>query len=295
MVLVELAPDGSILRSREMGEPTSDDFQTSLFATVRSFYRADGTLLIGGQSAAGVSQLDDRCFVMSINDDGGIGFATAMKSGREQGTCNFGALSVAQNGDLVIAGANGIVFANSGLFGVLDENGQLKFSSGFTLGGSSLVMPTFIERLGTTGYIVVGSDAQGANQAGTFVARLDGEGLPLGASSVRPPEVVQVGFPDAFVTKDGGVIFGALADWKDISEGRDLTRFFVGKAFAKDGTLTFNAPSETKVVKIADVAGAKSTLTGEAFSKPFNPVTTTRLARTIRPEDQTVVETVFAP
>ena len=294
MVLVELDEQGLILRSRAFGAPTvsRDEVQREFFTNSEILYRTDGTLLLAGDYTAD-KDAHAVCTILSVADDGALAFANTLSPAH--GTCTFGGLNVSDNTDILVTGNDGNTFENAGVTMVLDANGNPKTSATFQLGGDSLIQPLFISRVSTSGYLVAGSDVQSALQSGQFVVRLDAQGVPLSASSYRPPQGVQLGFLDAYVSKDAGVVLASLADWNDQAEQRDVTRFLTGKAFAKDGSLPFNAASGITTVS-PGISG--NVLTTFAGALPYTlvdvPVTITPTTP-LRAEDVESPDTVFAP
>lgn len=294
MVLVELGSDGVMLRARAFGAPTVPDdlVQQELFTNAQALYREDGSLLLGGDGETGDGE-SSRCHAMAVRDDGAIAFAQSLAPGG--GTCTFGALTSAANGDIIITGNNGNYFDNSGYTIVLGANGKPKSSSGFRLGGGNMLTPLFVSRLSTSGYLIVGRDLVGAGRDGQFVARLDGQGVPLAATSYREPDDVQVGLLDAYVSRDGGVVFAALADWKDLAEQRELTRFLSGKAFVKDGHLAFNEASGLRA-EIPPLSGNTLTTFATKIPYAFTDIPVKLVPKTpLRAEPLPSPETVFAP
>lgn len=190
---------------------------------------------------------------------------------------------------------SGNTYLNSGVTIVLDANGTPKSSAGFQLGGESLLTPLFVSRVSTSGYVVAGHESYSASRYAQFVVRLDARGVPLTAASYKTPEDVELGFLDAYVSKDAGVVFASLADWHVQRDLRDLSRFWTGKAFAKDGALPFNALSEVVTVTPA-VSGSVMVTVAAALPYAFTDVPVTFTPKTpLRAEQQDSPETVFAP
>lgn len=297
MVVVEMTGDGVIRRARAFGAPTasSDEVQKELFSNGQVLYRKDGSLLFGGDGETGTSDPggSSRCHVMAMREDGSIAFAQVLSPG--SGTCTFGALTVPDNEDIVITGNNGTYFGNQGYTIVLDPNGAPKTSAGFQLGGESEILPLYVSRLSTSGYIVAGQDTLSAARDGHFVARLDAQGVPLSTAGYRTPEGIQVGLLDAYVTKDAGVLFASLADWGDLAAQRETTRFLSGKVFAKNGQVSFNAASG---MRMETLEATGNTLTTFATPLPyaFTDVPVKLVPKTpLRAEPLPSPETVFAP
>lgn len=297
MVLVELNADATVLRSRSFGAPTQAiEVQKEFFTNGQALYRPDGSLLLAGESKAG-ADATMHCTVMSVRDDGGIEFANELSPGG--GECNFGGLSISDNADILITGNGGIGYGNVAYTLVTDAQGAAKVSSGFTFGNTSSLRPLFISRVSTSGYLVAGIESYdvyaGSASDAAFLVRLDALGAPLSTASHHAPYGIQLGLLDAYISKDAGVVFASLADWKDQAEGRELTRFFSGKAFAKDGSLPFNAASGiTSVTPAAE--GSTVTLAISPVPYTFVDVPTTFIAKTpLRAEALASAETVFAP
>lgn len=292
MVLVELSSSGDVLRARAYGAPTSSEVQKTFLTAGHGLYRADGSLVIGGEAEDDTADSEAHCFVLGLGDDGAPRFASKVQAGG--GTCAFGALAEAPNGDLLLAGNNGHVFNNVGLLLVLDASGQPKTASTCAFDGQSMVIPTSITRLPSSGYIMAGRDVQSASRDGLFLARLDAQGVPLVAAAVRPPEDVSLGHLDAVLTKDAGLLFGALADWHDLAEQRDLTRFLAGKAHAKDGLLPFASDSGVENFKL-EAKGNTAAPKSSPLTYTFSDVTVTLATTPLKVQPLTPVETVFAP
>lgn len=297
MVLVELDPDGVVLRSRSFGAPTQDvEVQQEFFTNGQALYRADGSLLLGGESKANA---DERmhCTAMSVRDDGTLEFANVFSPGG--GECDFGALAVSDNTDVLLTGNDGNIYGNFAYTLVLAANGTPKSASGFTFGKTSLLHPLFVSRVSTSGYLVAGVDSYdvyaGQSSDAAFVVRLDAQGAPLSAASHHAPYGIQLGLLDAYVSKDAGVVFAGLADWKDQAEGRELTRFFSGKAFAKDGSLPFNAASGiTSVTPATESSAVAITVSPVPYTFADMPIVFTA-KMPLRAEALVSPETVFAP
>lgn len=295
MVLVELDEHGVVLRSRALGPATvpTEETQRAFFTSTEIQYRPDGTLLIGGENTQPDADAKTLCMALSILDDGSIGWANSYAPGG--GECRFGGMSVTDNTDVLLTAHSGNIYGNSGYTIVLDANGTPKSSAAFQLGGDTLLTPLYVSRVSTSGYVVAGHESQSARQYGQFVVRLDAQGVPLTASSYHAPEGVELGFLDAYVTKDAGVLFASLADWRDQAEGRDLARFWTGKAFAKDGTLPFNAASGVSMVT-PTVSGNVLTTFATPLPYRFVDVPVTFTPKTpLRAEPLVSSETVFAP
>ncbi|MDF3065012.1 MAG: hypothetical protein K0R38_613 [Polyangiaceae bacterium] len=297
MVLVELNPDGTVLRSRSFGAATEAVLvQQEFFSNGQALYRADGSLLLGGESRASAAE-NTLCTAMSVADDGDIEFAHALSPGG--GECNFGALAVSDNDDILLTGNSGKSYGNYAYTLVLTADGDPKASSGFTFGSSNLLNPLFVTRVSTSGYLVAGIESYdvlaGETSDAAFVVRLDAEGAALSTASHRAPYGVQLGQLDAYLSKDAGVVFAALADWKDQAEGRELTRFLSGKTFAKDGSLPFNANSGiTTATPTAESVSVK--LTEGPLPYEFADVPVTFVGNMpLRAEALRSPETVFSP
>lgn len=288
LVLVELDRTGNLLRSRALGEPTAPGPQADFFTAAQLLYRDDGALLVAGQSQHAVEP--DRCELLSLRDDGAQGFATQL----EAGDCDFGALALAPNGDVLLTGSLGRGFGNDGVLLVLDAQGEVRSAASFTLGSGALLSPTSVERLPSVGFVVTGRLQHSATQDGLFVARLDAQGVPLTGTNYLTPVDVSVGYPDAFVTNDAAVFFGALADWGDVSNQRELTRTLVGKGFAKDGALPFSATSGLSAVSVTPT-GAALTMTSATPQRSFSDVAATVEPRDVRAETVVSDVTTLAP
>lgn len=293
MVLVEMDKSGVVLRSRALGAPTVDpsEIQGAFFTTGQVMYLPDGTLLIGGDHIAskGATQ---HCMLFAIKDDGTLAFGTILKPGG--GSCEFGGIAKTDNGDLLLTGNDGSTFSSSGLSIVLDSAAKVRSTAKFQFGGDSVIFPTSITRLPTSGYVLAGRDTLSATRDGQFVARLDAQGVPLVATGYFTPENVTLGHLDAFLTKDAGVLFASLADWNDFGEGRDMSRLFAGKAFAKDGVLPFAAASGISAVTLP-VTGNTLTTFQEPLTEAFSNVVVTVKKTPLRAEPLNSAETVFAP
>jgi hypothetical protein len=257
------------------GAEASVDVQQEFFTNGQALYRADGSLLLGGESKANADEVM-HCTAMSVGDDGAIEFANSLSPGG--GECDFGALAVSDNSDILLTGNNGNIYGNYAYTLVLTAAGKAKASSGFTFGSSNLLRPLFVTRVSTSGYLVAGIESYdvlaGETSDAAFLVRLDAQGGPLSTASHHAPYGVQLGQPDAYLSKDAGVVFAGLADWKDQAEGRELTRFLSGKAFAKDGSLPFNADSGfTSVTPTADSIAVKVTVSPLPYEFADVPVT----------------------
>ncbi|MBX3227472.1 MAG: hypothetical protein KIT84_14045 [Labilithrix sp.] len=295
IVIAELAPNGAVERAQRFGYATSSGVQAEFLRAVRAIYNQAGDLVVAGEDEPGAAQLDTRCVVFSLKPDGAIGFATKLASTSDNGTCQVGALAEAANGDLLVPASDGHTFANAALTIVLDRAGALRHAASFRLGGESFITPTAILPLPSSGYVVVGSDMRSAGVPGTFLLRLDALGRALDGKVYRAKtEGISLGFVDAFLAKDAGVVFGGLADWGDLAASTDTTRFFAGKAFAKDGALPFNAAADATMTDLGPSAPT-ITATAAAFAPAAAPVTVTVAPVTLRMEELPVTATTFAP
>lgn len=292
-VIVELAPNGFVKRAQSIGYPTNADGTKDFFQATRVLYNKAGDLVIAGDDERGSANLAGRCFVYSIKPTGAIGFATSFVPSENR--CVVGGFSEAENGELLVGATDGRNFANHGLFVVLDESGAYRRSSSWQLGGSSFVQPTAVLPLPTSGYVIVGQDSVSATREGVFFLRLDAQGSPASAKAYRPKaDSVSIGNPDAFLTKDAGVLFGALADWNDFSEGRELTRFFAGKSFAKDGALPFAAGADGESSALVASATGR-TITSQSFTPTTSTVSVPLAPVNLKNEDLPTAGTPFAP
>ena len=187
-----------------------------------------------------------------------------------------------------------ISLRNNGVLIIVDGAGQVRSAATFALGGANLLTPTSVERLPSVGFVVTGRLQRSATQDGLFVARLDAQGVPLTGTNYLTPVDVSVGYPDAFVTNDAAVFFGALADWGDVSNQRELTRTLVGKGFAKDGALPFSATSGLSAVSVTPT-GAALTMTSATPQRSFSDVAATVEPRDVRAETVVSDVTTLAP
>lgn len=290
-VLVELDASANVLRSRAMGEVTAEGVQTSFLSVRQLVYRDDGSLVLAGQRQQQTGGVADTCELLALRDDGTIAFENRYQA---PGDCDFGALSVASNGDLLIAASAGRSFDNAGLLIVIDGAGQVRSSSTFAVGNGLLHTPTSVTRLPSVGYLVAGRLQESATQDGLFVARLDAQGVALAGTRYRMPSDVSVGYPDALVTRDAALFFGALADWADFANARELTRTVVGKGFAKDGALPFAAASGVSAVSVS-ASGGPGGVTATASAWSFSPVAAGVTSVVMRTEALGAAETPLAP
>jgi len=106
---------------------------------------------------------------------------------------------------------------------------------------------------------------------------------------------IRLGFPDALLTKDGGVVFGANSDWADFSGGTHLTRFFAGKSYVKDGDLPFAPGADVTLTDLGPSGEGTVQLTASTFALPIAPLAVTLAPVTLKREDVPLTVTTFAP
>ncbi len=293
-VIVELTPNGSVQRAQSIGYDTSADVTTQYFTAVRAIYNQAGDLVLAGNDTPSKTA-DDHCVVYSLKPGGELGFATNLATTVDQGHCEVGSLSETASGDFILTATNGANFANAAMTIFLNKDGTFQRGASWALGGDSLIQPSALMPLPTSGYVIAGLNSLSASHEHIFVARFDATGAPVSAKSYRPKtDGVRLGFPDALLTKDAGVIFGGLGDWADFSNGTHLTRFFAGKVFAKDGALPMAPAADAETVDLQTAAG-NLTIVGQAFTRPLAPVAVTVAGVVVKNEDQPLSGTRFAP